>query len=430
MRRLAVVFTGCLIGLPAQAEESVVSTLAADTIWVVTAAALVFFMQAGFALLEAGMSRAKNSVNVMMKNYMDVCLGTLMFWLVGYGLMFGNNVTGYFGSSHFMMSDVEPWDYTVLLFQTMFAATAVTICSGSMAERTRYDAYLVASAVIAAFIYPVFGSWVWGGLYGGAGWLANMGFIDFAGSTVVHSVGAWCALAGIIVLGPRTGRFSRETGEVRNIPGHNLSLVALGGFILWLGWFGFNGGSTLAATADIGLIALNTQLAAGAGALGALLFSRVFRIPILLTATVNGSIAGLVGITAGCASMEPQWAILTGLIAGMIAVAGSLIMERMKLDDVVGAVPVHGFAGVWGTLAAGMFVTGDLFNTHQVMVQLIGIVAAFVWAFPLSLLTFGLIRMTMGLRVTTAEEQQGLDVSEHYEVAYPEFHKDMTYFRQ
>lgn len=430
MYRLLIAASMCMVVTTAQAEEAMASALAANTVWVVVSAALVFFMQAGFALLESGMSRAKNSVNVMMKNYMDVCLGSLLFWLVGYGLMFGSNTSGFIGTSHFMLSGVESWDYTVLLFQTMFAATAVTICSGAMAERTRYEAYLVAAAVIVAFIYPVFGSWVWGGLYGGSGWLADMGFIDFAGSTVVHSVGAWCALAGVLVLGPRTGRFSRDTGEVRSIPGHNLSLVALGGFILWLGWFGFNGGSTLEASADIGVIALNTQLSAAAGALGALMFSRLLRVPILLTATVNGSIAGLVGITAGCAVMEPVWAIVTGLIAGVIAVAGAQFMERLGLDDVVGAVPVHGFAGAWGTLAAGLFVAGDMFNTQQIAVQLVGIVAAFVWTFPLALVTFLVIKASMGLRVSTAEEQQGLDVSEHYEVAYPEFHKDVTYFRQ
>ena len=430
MYRLLIAASMCMVVTTAQAEEAMASALAANTVWVVVSAALVFFMQAGFALLESGMSRAKNSVNVMMKNYMDVCLGSLLFWLVGYGLMFGSNTSGFIGTSHFMLSGVESWDYTVLLFQTMFAATAVTICSGAMAERTRYEAYLVAAAVIVAFIYPVFGSWVWGGLYGGSGCLADMGFIDFAGSTVVHSVGAWCALAGVLVLGPRTGRFSRDTGEVRSIPGHNLSLVALGGFILWLGWFGFNGGSTLEASADIGVIALNTQLSAAAGALGALMFSRLLRVPILLTATVNGSIAGLVGITAGCAVMEPVWAIVTGLIAGVIAVAGAQFMERLGLDDVVGAVPVHGFAGAWGTLAAGLFVAGDMFNTQQIAVQLVGIVAAFVWTFPLALVTFLVIKASMGLRVSTAEEQQGLDVSEHYEVAYPEFHKDVTYFRQ
>ncbi|WP_430460098.1 ammonium transporter [Thalassolituus sp. LLYu03] len=428
--QLAVVCT--LLSAPALADNA---ELNSNSMWVVMTAALVFFMQAGFALLESGMSRAKNAVNVMMKNYMDVCLGTLIFWLVGFGLMFGENFSGFFGYSHFALSsstvaDIQPWDYTVLLFQTMFAATAVTICSGAMAERTRYDAYLIAACLITAFIYPVFGSWVWGGLYGGGGWLAQLGFIDFAGSTVVHSIGAWCALAGIIVLGPRTGRFDRKTGEARPIPGHNLSLVALGGFILWLGWFGFNGGSTLAANADIGLIVLNTQLAAAAGAVGALVFSRITRRPVLLTATVNGSIAGLVGITAGCASMAPEFAALTGFIAGMLAVYGAYWMERRRLDDVVGAVPVHGFAGAWGTLAAGLFLRDDMFSITHIAVQIIGIVSAFFWAFPLALIVFFLIDRLMGLRASTQDEQLGLDFTEHDEIGYPEFHQNVTYHRE
>ena len=426
--RLSAAGLFLLSALPVCAEDNIEQNI--NTLWVVIAAALVFFMQAGFALLESGMARAKNAVNVMMKNYMDVCLGTLIFWLVGYGLMFGENFSGFFGSSHFALSDGAPWDYTVLLFQTMFAATAVTICSGAMAERTRYDAYLVAACVITAFIYPVFGSWVWGGLYGGSGWLARLGFVDFAGSTVVHSIGAWCALAGIIVLGPRTGRFERATGEARNIPGHNLSLVALGGFILWLGWFGFNGGSTLAANADIGLIVLNTQLAASAGAVGALVFSRVTRRPVLLTATVNGSIAGLVGITAGCATMTPVFAALTGFIAGMVAVYGAYWMERRRLDDVVTAVPVHGFAGAWGTLAAGLFYQGDMFSLTHIAVQLIGIASAFLWAFPLSIIVFFMIHKLMGLRVSTQHEQLGLDFTEHDEIGYPEFHQNATYHRE
>jgi Amt family ammonium transporter len=400
-----------------------------NTLWVAIAAILVFFMQAGFALLESGMSRSKNAINVMMKNYMDVCLGSLIFWLVGFGIMFGSNPSGFFGQDNFAPIDVAAWDYTLLLFQIMFAATAVTICSGAMAERTKYDAYLIAASIIIAFIYPVFGSWVWGGFYGGSGWLADIGFIDFAGSTVVHSIGAWCALAGIIILGPRLGRFDPETGEARDIPGHNLSLVALGGFILWLGWFGFNGGSTLAADSSVGLILLNTQLAAAAGAVGALISSRLTGSPILLTATINGSIAGLVGITAGCATMTPGFAIITGLIAGAISIWGAAWLLKLKLDDVVGAIPVHGFAGIWGTFAAGIFITGDLFNWHQALIQLIGISAAFFWAFPTALLVFYIIDKTLGLRASSQHEQQGLDFTEHDEVGYPEFNQSITYHK-
>jgi ammonium transporter, Amt family len=394
--------------------------LSMDTVWLITAGALVFFMQAGFALLESGMSRAKNAVNVVMKNYMDVCIGSLAFWLVGYGMMFGDNPSGFIGTTHFLLGDVDHKDYSLLFFQTMFAATAVTIASGAMAERTRYEAYLIGAIVISAVIYPVYGSWVWGSLYEGQGWLARMGFIDFAGSTVVHSIGGWVALAGIMVLGPRLGKFGPD-GTPREIPGHNLTQVALGGFILWLGWFGFNGGSTAAADSSIGLINLNTHLSAASGAIGALIAMLVSRNPILLTNTVNGSVGGLVGITAGCATMEPVFAIITGMISGIVVVVGSKLLEMMKLDDVVGAVSVHGFAGAWGTLAAGMFVTGDLFNPVQIGVQLIGIIAAIAWAFPLAWLMYFIIQKTIGLRASTLDEQRGLDYTEHYEIGYPEF---------
>ncbi|HDP88749.1 MAG TPA: ammonium transporter [Thioalkalivibrio sp.] len=417
----------CLLPFPLAAQADTTDIQAAvDTLWVVVAAALVFFMQAGFALLESGMSRAKNAVNVVMKNFMDVCLGSLAFWLVGYGLMFGDNPTGLFGQSHFLLGNAEHLDYSLLFFQTMFAATAVTIASGAMAERTRYQAYLAGAVVICALIYPVFGSWVWGSLYGGEGWLAQLGFIDFAGSTVVHSVGAWVALAGIIVLGPRLGRFG-EQGETRPLPGHNLTQVALGGFILWLGWFGFNAGSTTAAETTIGLIALNTHLAAAAGALGVLLTLFILRRPILLTQNVNGAIGGLVAITAGCATMEPLFAVVTGLVAGLTVVFGTDLLEGLGLDDVVGAVPVHGFAGVWGTLAAGLFVTGDLFNPVQVAIQALGVVAGFLWAFPLALLMYLVIHRLIGLRASTVDEQRGLDFSEHSEVGYPEFQGEILH---
>ncbi|MBD9485136.1 ammonium transporter [Pseudomonas sp. PDM14] len=402
------------------------SDSATSTAWVVLASALVFFMQAGFALLESGMSRTKNAVNVMMKNYMDGCVGGVVFWLVGFGLMFGSNLTGWFGMSHFAPHEGQPWDFTFLLFQMMFAATAATIASGAMAERTRYGAYMIGAVVISGFIYPVFGSWVWSGIYGGQGWLAKLGFIDFAGSTVVHSVGAWCALAGILVLGPRLGRFAAD-GTPRVIPGHNLGLVTLGGFVLWLGWFGFNAGSTLGMTESLGLIALNTHLAAACGAIGAMLALRTTSKPILLTSTVNGSLGGLVGITAGCATMLPGYAMLTGLVAGFVVVFGMRLLDRWQLDDVVGAVSVHGFAGVWGTVAAGLFFTGDLFSWTRVSVQLLGAGMAFAWAFPMALILYFLIAKTIGLRTSTQDEQRGLDFAEHAEVGYPEFNQTVTF---
>jgi len=415
-------------GVPALGSDSATASLqlSMDTVWLITAGALVFFMQAGFALLESGMSRSKNAVNVIMKNYTDVCFGSLAFWLVGYGIMFGSNPTGWFGSDHFFMGKVEHIDYSLLFFQTMFAATAATIASGAMAERTRYWAYIAGSIAITAFIYPVYGSWVWGSLYDGTGWLKDLGFIDFAGSTVVHSIGGWCALAGIIAVGPRLGRFSAD-GRSRTIAGHNLTSVALGGFVLWLGWFGFNGGSTAAATPEIGLINLNTQLAAAAGAVGALVSMGIGRQPVLMTQTVNGSIGGLVAITAGCATMEPGFAILTGLVAGVLVVTTSVLMDLLRLDDVVGAVPVHGVCGAWGTLAAGMFLAGNLFDPAQVMVQVLGIAIAFVWAFPISLFVYLLIGKLFGLRTSTLNEQRGLDFSEHHEVGYPDFHQDLLH---
>ena len=422
---LALLLLSCL-SVNALAAEPVATQRAVDTVWVVVAAALVFFMQAGFALLESGMSRAKNTVNVIMKNYADVCLGSLVFCLVGFGLMFGANPTGFFGTDHFWLNPNESWDWTLVLFQAMFAATATTIASGTMAERTRFNSYLIAACIIMGGLYPVFGSWVWGSATEGKGWLAELGFIDFAGSTVVHSLGAWVALAGAIVVGPRIGRFDSD-GRPRNLPGHNLSYVAMGGFILWLGWFGFNGGSTLTADASIGLITLNTHLSAAAGAAGALLACGLKRSPIYVGQVVNGSIGGLVGITAGCASMDPLYAIITGLVSGLLVVFGSNLLLRLKIDDVVGAIPVHGFAGVWGTLAAGLFYRDNLFSLDLVLVQVIGIFACFAWAFGGGLVIYVLVNAFSPLRADPQHEQRGLDITEHAELGYPEFKKSAAY---
>jgi Amt family ammonium transporter len=415
-----------LLGAPTAHGADSATQAASDTVWLAVAAALVFFMQAGFALLESGMSRAKNAINVMMKNYLDVCVGSLAFWALGYGIMFGSNPSGWLGIDHFFLGTAEAHEYTFLLFQTMFAATAVTIASGAMAERTRFHAYLLSAVATTALIYPVFGSWVWGSYYTGSGWLAELGFIDFAGSTVVHSVGGWIALAGIIILGPRLGKYDPD-GRSRNLLGHNLSLVALGGLILWLGWFGFNGGSTAAADVSIGLINLNTHLAAASGALGAWLMLFLLRRPILLTTSVNGSIGGLVAITAGCATMTPPFAALTGLIAGIVVVTGTLALDRWRLDDVVGAVPVHGLCGAWGTLAAGLFLTGNLFDPSQIGVQMLGILAGLVWTLPVALGLFWLIDQVVGLRVPSQSEQRGLDYAEHYEIGYPEFQQGLLH---
>lgn len=411
---------------PAFAQSDSLAKEVTDVIWLAIAGALVFLMQAGFALLESGLSRTKNCINVVMKNYTDVCVGSLFFWLVGFGLMFGENPSGWIGFSGFALHESEPWDYSFLLFQTMFAATAATIASGAMAERTRFPAYLFGSVIITALIYPIFGSWAWGSYFSGTGWLAELGFVDFAGSTVVHSTGGWCALAGVIALGPRLGRFDPER-RPRLIAGHNLNFVALGGFILWFGWFGFNGGSTLRADANIGLIVLNTQLAASAGVTSVLLYCFLSRSPLTIPSAVNGSLAGLVGITAGCATMEPVWAVLTGASAGLVAYASERMLVSFGLDDVVGAVAVHSFAGAWGTLCAGAFMTGKLFDSYTMLIQLLGIGACFLWSFGAAFLLFKTLALIGSLRADPLHEQRGLDLTEHAEVAYPEFIQHSIY---
>lgn len=429
VRKLSFCLLLLLFSVNVFAEAELPSAEAINVIWLATASALVFFMQAGFALLESGMSRSKNAINVIMKNYLDVCVGSIIFWMLGFGLMFGLNESGLMGTSGFFLHGAASWDYSYLLFQTMFAATAATIASGAMAERAKFGSYLLASVIVTGLIYPVFGSWAWGGYLGGQGWLAKKGFIDFAGSTVVHSTGGWCALAAILILGPRLGRFDSQ-GEPRTIPGHNVSYIALGGFILWFGWFGFNGGSTVSANVDIGLINLNTQLAACAGACGAMAISAFLLRPILVGSVVNGSIAGLVGITAGCATMEPVFAIITGFTAGIIAQIANDLLLKWGIDDVVGAVGVHGFGGAWGTLCAGMFLTGDLFNVFVIGVQLLGILSCFVWVFFVSLILYGLIHLLIGLRSSSLHEQRGLDFSEHAEIGYPEFMQASAYTKE
>lgn len=386
-----------------------------NTVWVVTAAILVFFMQAGFALVESGMVRAKNAVNVIMKNYCDMCVGGLGFWAIGYGIMFGANKTGWFGTDKFFMNSSVPFDYTLLFFQMMFAATAATIVSGALAERIRFNAYLVGSFMITTFLYPLYGSWAWNE----GGWLKKLGFLDFAGSSVVHSMGAWCALAGILALGPRLGRYAKD-GTPREIPGHNLPFVALGGFILWFGWFGFNAGSTTEANVDIGKIALNTHLAGAAGVVSTILMRAFIGKPPLLGAIVNGSLGGLVAITAGCAYVSPGAAVLIGGAVGFIIPIGNSILDALKLDDAVGAIPVHGFCGVWGTLAVGIFKDGAP-DPVQIGVQALGCLTAFVLAMPFAYTMYRIIGATMQLRVRTVDEQRGLDFAEHDEIGYPEF---------
>ncbi len=405
-----------------------------DIVWIIIAGILVFFMQAGFAFLETGMVRSKNSVNVLMKNYVDMCFGATIFWALGFGIMFGYNPSGWIGTDLFFLSTATSYTYSFLFFQMMFAATVATILSGALAERIRYVAYIICAMVVSAIIYPIYGSWVWGSLSAeSSGWLKNVGFIDFAGSTVVHSVGGWAALAGVIVLGPRLGRFTKIRNEddkkksARYIAGHNLPLLGLGAFILWLGFFGFNGGSTLAATATIGKIALNTHLAGCGGVIGAIITLAVQSKPKLVSYGVNGGLGGLVAICASADVILPGFALLTGFIAGIIVVLSIHFLESFGLDDAVGAVAVHGFAGVWGTLVVALFNPEDYFNFNQLLIQLAGIGVAFIWTFPSSWIIFSLVNKLYPLRVNTLDEQRGLDYSEHYEIGYPEFQHELLH---
>lgn len=428
----------CVPALGEEAEASTAEASAAEAIeavqnnlnivWTCIAAFLVFFMQAGFAMLETGFTRAKNAVNILMKNLMDFSVGTLTFAFLGFGLMFGKS-GGWFGTTHFMLSDmgegVESWNWTFLMFQTVFAATAATIVSGAMAERTKFISYLVYSFFITLFIYPIFGSWAWGGLLDGGGWLESKGFLDFAGSTVVHSVGGWLALAGAIVLGPRLGKYGPD-GKAKAILGHNIPLAALGVFILWFGWFGFNSGSTMTGNGSIGYIAVTTNLSAAAGAIAAMLVSWVVLKKPDASMALNGALAGLVAITAPCDGVSPLAAAVIGAIGGALVVFSVIFIDRvLKIDDPVGAVSVHGVCGAWGTLSCGLFnMESGLFyggGLGQLGVQLLGVGAGFIWAFGVGMVLFLGLKATIGLRVSEEEELKGLDIGEHGMEAYAGF---------
>lgn len=414
----------------AKVEEKL--TLNLNIVWTCIAAFLVFFMQAGFAMVEAGFTRAKNAVNIIMKNLMDFSVGSIAFFVVGFALMFGDKTGngGLFGTNMFALGgtvDDNSWNYTFLIFQTVFAATAATIVSGAMAERTKFVGYLVYSFFITLLIYPIFGGWAWGSLLdgSGSGWLEGLGFCDFAGSTVVHSIGGWLALAGALVLGPRIGKYGAD-GKPRAIMGHNIPIASLGVFILWFGWFGFNPGSTTTGDGSIGRIAVTTNLAAAMGAITAMITSWLIVKKPDASMSLNGALAGLVAITAGCATVTPMGAIAIGGIGGVLVVLSVLFIDgTLKIDDPVGAVSVHGVCGAWGTLACGLFNTdGGLFyggGVGQLGTQLIGVGVAFAWAFGLGLLLFYGIKKTIGLRVSRDEELRGLDVGEHGMEAYAGF---------
>ena len=396
-----------------------------NNIWVLIAAFLVMFMQPGFAMVESGFTRKKNTANILMKNLMDFSVGALIYWLIGYSIMYGDSIFGgIIGKPYLFFNSNDIGDYADkadILFQTVFAATAATIVSGAMAERTKFQAYLIFSFVITLFIYPISGHWLWGG-----GWLDNLGFHDFAGSTLVHSVGAWIGLAGAIVIGPRLGKYIK--GKAVAIPGHNLAMGALGVFILWFGWFGFNAGSQLGAagnenTVAIAHIALVTNLAAAGGAVAAMLTAASrYRRPSL-SLSLNGALAGLVAITAGADVIDPGGAVIIGLLAGLILVISVEVFDQIfKVDDPVGAISVHGVCGAFGTLMVGLFSTETgLFyggGASQLGVQAIGVAAIGAWAFITGLILFKILKASNNLRVSKRIEEEGLDVYEHGEGVY------------
>lgn len=401
-----------------------------DTLWVLVTAFLVFFMQAGFGMVEAGFIRAKNTCNILTKNFLDFCMASLGFFIFGYAIMFGSG-NDFFGTSGWFLFGAQSGAgvplYAFWLFQAAFCGAAATIVAGGMAERMKFQAYLIYSFVISAFIYPIVGHWVWGG-----GWLAKMGFSDFAGSTVVHLVGGTAALVGTMILGPRTGKYNSD-GSVNVIPGHSIPLASLGVFILWFGWFGFNPGSTLSVGDGslIARVAINTNLAAALGGIFAMITVwRMFGKPDLSMA-MNGALAGLVAITAPCAFVEPWAAIVIGSVAGIIVVLAVVVLDKLHIDDPVGAFPVHGVNGIWGTLSIGIFgqkalglANDGLFyggGLAQLGIQALGVVSVAFFIILSMGAVFKLINKAIGLRVSRDEELKGLDIEEHGMESYSGF---------
>lgn len=424
------------------------SKVVADTVWTLLTAFLVFFMNLGFAMVESGFCRAKNAVTILAKNFIVFAVSSLAFLILGFGVMFGDG-NALFGTQGLLFVtgvDNSPataqaykgvysalsWTgtpiWTKFFFQLVFAGTAATIVSGAVAERIKFGAFYIFSFLMVAIIYPIVGHWIWGG-----GWLAKLGMFDFAGSTQVHSIGGWAALSGAMMLGPRIGKYTRE-GKINPIPGHNIALATLGTFVLWFGWFGFNPGSTMAADWNaIGRIAVTTNTAAAAGAITASIMAWMFLGKPDLTMILNGSLAGLVAITAPCAFVSVPSSLIIGLVAGVLVVLSVLFFDQVKVDDPVGAISVHLINGVWGTLALGLFAeeqfmpgtTGNgLFfggGLTRFIAQLTGVVSVGVFVFVSSMIFWSLIRATVGLRVPPDEEMEGLDIGEHGILAYPEF---------
>lgn len=397
---------------------------AVDTVWVLLAAILIFMMQLGFASVEAGFTRSKNTANILMKNLLDFCFGSLLFWLFGFRLMFGADAFAGLLANPFEPGAAIPDNIpqtAFLIFQTMFCATTATIVSGAMAERTQFRAYLVYCIFISAIIYPLAGHWTWGG-----GWLSELGFHDFAGSAVVHSAGGWLALVGAALVGPRIGKY--RDGKPRPILGHNLTIATIGVFVLWIGWFGFNPGSTVGiATPDLqekaSLVFMNTNISAATGALTALAVAWIRYGKPSLSLSLNGVLAGLVGVTAGCDAVSPAGAALIGILCGTAMVFAVDLFDRViRIDDPVGAISVHGVCGSLGTILTGLFaVDGGLFyggGWHMLAIQLLGAVVYAGWALLCGYILFSVIRRTIGLRVDRRVEEDGLDYYEHGESAY------------
>ncbi len=396
-----------------------------DMIWLIIAASLVFFMQAGFAMVETGLTRAKNAANIIMKNLMDFSGGAIIYLFFGWAIMYGDSVSGLFGSSQFFLSGADSTVYRDWMFQVVFAATAATIVSGAMAERTKFSSYIIFSLVISGIIYPVSGHWIWSS----DGWLAGMGFHDFAGSTVVHSLGGWAALSGAYVLGGRTGKYVRNGKDVavQAIPAHNLPLASLGVFILWFGWYGFNCGSTLSGT-DSGIAIVSCKyntISRGRGS-----FFHGYDLDSFRQTgaeyVIERCSCRLVGITAGCAVSSPIGSVFIGIVSGMLVVLSVEFIDKvLHVDDPVGAVSVHGVCGVWGTIAVGLFgntedIKGLFYsgNPEQLIVQILGAAAVFAWGITVSFVLFMILKKTVGLRVSEDEELKGLDITEHGSESY------------
>jgi Amt family ammonium transporter len=401
-----------------------------NTMWVLLAAFLVFFMQAGFGMLETGLIRAKNASNILMKNMLDFCMASLGFFIFGYAIMFGGSGKLFGNQGWFLINAAEPDGlplYAYWLFQAAFCGAAATIVAGGMAERMRFSSYLIYSFIVSAFIYPIVGHWVWGG-----GWLANLNFHDFAGSTVVHATGGFAALIGTIILKPRIGKYN-VYGQPNFIAGHNIPLVSLGAFILWFGWFGFNAGSTLGFgdPEQVARIAINTCLAAAAGAIAIMLVAWIKFGKPDFALTLNGSLAGLVAITAPCSVVTPGSAIYIGVIGGVVCLYAVVLLDKLHIDDPVGAVPVHGVNGIWGTLAVGLFGHSSLGapldgffyggGLKQLGIQALGTFSVVIFVVGSMWLVFKSIDALVGLRVSEKEELQGLDIGEHGMESYSGF---------